>query len=162
MSEEEVDTEEVPFEYEDEFNLDEDYVPVPIIPPGPYNANIVKVILNAEMGAIVFSTQLQGNPNATCSDGATPVDGQQVTMRLWLPKPGDETTMTKSGKQTKRQWKLNTIKETLDKMGISAPTISEIKRQVEAGEWNRDGVSVDVAVNTYKGQISNDVTAINV
>lgn len=158
---EEQDTEEVPFEYEDEFNLDEDYVPVPIIPPGPYNANLVKVVLNAEMGAIVFSSQLQNNPQAVCSDGATPVDGQQVTMRLWLPKPGDENTMTKSGKQTKRQWKLNTIKETLDKLGISAPTITEIKRQIEAGEWNKDGVSVDVVVNTYKGQISNDVSSIN-
>lgn len=154
--------EQAAYEYEDEFNLDEDYVPVPIIPPGPYRANLVKTILNAEMGAIVFECQLQGNPQVVCSDGTTPVDGQVVTMRLWLPKPGDENLRTPNGKQSKRQWKLNTIKETLDKMGISAPTITEIKRQIEAGDWNKDDVSIDVTVNTYKGQVSNDISAINV
>lgn len=150
------------YEYEDEFNLDEDYVPVPIIPAGPYNANIVSAVINSEIGAIVITTQLQNNPGLTCSDGETPVDGQQVALKLWLPKPGDEAKMTKSQKQTTRQWKLNNIKDTLDSLGITAPTISEIRRQIDAGEWLRDGVSVDVTVDTYKGQVNNNVNAINI
>lgn len=150
------------YDYTDEFNLDKDYVPVPVIPAGPYNANIVSAKLDTALGAIVIMCQLQGNPDANCSDGTTPVDGQQVAFKLWLPKPGDEATMTKSGKQTKRQWKLNTIKETLDKLGINAPTISEIKNQIAAGTWNKDGVSVDVTVDTFKGQVNNNVNSINI
>jgi len=161
MTEETAPQQEAPAtEYNDDFDLDSDYKPVPLIPAGEYQGNIVEARLDDQIGAIVIVGQLQNNPEQVCSDGETPVDGQSVALKIWLPKSGDENTMTPKGTQTKRQWKLNNIKDTLDKLGIVAPTMTAIRDQIASGEWLRDGVLISVEVSTYKGQVSNDARSI--
>lgn len=160
MTEETQEQPETPVEYNDDFDLDSDYKPVPLIPSGDYAGNIVETRVDDQIGAIVIVGQLQNNPEQVCSDGDTPVDGQSVALKLWLPKSGDETTMTPKGNQTKRQWKLNNIKESLDKLGIVAPTMTAIRDQIASGAWLLDDVVISVEVSTYKGQVSNDARSI--
>lgn len=148
--------------YDDEFDLDKDYKPVPLIPQGEYNGNIVEARMDDGIGAVVIVGQLQGNPEMMCSDAETPVDGQSVALKIWLPKPGDESAMTPKGNQTKRQWKLNNLKECMDKLGINAPTLSAMREQMAEGKWNLDNVTISVEVSTYKGQVSNDARSITV
>lgn len=160
MSEEQEEKEVIA--YDDEFDLDKDYKPVPLIPQGDYNGNIVEARVDDEIGAIVLVAQLQGNPEIMCSDAETPVDGQSVALKIWLPKPDDGSKMTPKGTQTKRQWKLNNLKECMDKLGINAPTVSAMREQIAEGKWNIESVVVAVEVNVYKGTTSNDARSMTI
>lgn len=147
-------------EFDDNFDLDADYKPVPLIPAGIYNGNIIGARIDEGMGAIVIDAQLQGNDDQTCSDAETPVDGQSVSLRIWLPKAEDSEKMTPKGNMTKKQWKINNMKDCFNKLGIEALTMSDIKAQIEDGSWIQDGVNVDVELNTYKGDVSNQAKSI--
>lgn len=159
MSEE---NQEVPgdYDYQDDFNLDSDYAEVPIVPGGSYLCNIVEVALNPEIHALQFKIQLQGN-EAVCSDGVTPVDGQGGMYNIWLPKPGDANLQTPGG-QNKKQWKINNLKESLDKLEIDAPTVVAMREQIASGAWLKDGVSVVMKLETYQGKVSSKAQSLAV
>jgi hypothetical protein len=147
-------------EYNDDFDLETDYKAVPLVPKADYSGNITKVELNPELPALIFTVQLQGNPGEVCSDGETPVDGNSVSLMIWLPKPGDKDLSTPKGNMSKHQWKINNLKENLDAMGISAPTMVAIREGIADGSFLKDNVTVSVDVKTYKGTTSNEVKSI--
>jgi hypothetical protein len=94
------------------------------------------------------------------SDGETPIDGAYTFFRNWLPKPGDESIMTPSGKGTKRQWKINGLKEFETIMGIDMSTPAKIADALSNAEWVGIEADLTVEISEYQGKFSNQVNRI--
>ena len=110
---------------ESDFDLDSEYKPNPLIPNGGYHGGITEVKLDTEQQCIVFTITLSDN-GGVMTDGETSIDGVTVQQRVWLPKPGDENELTKNGKSTKRQSKINMMQDQAKKLGISLSKPIEI------------------------------------
>lgn len=143
------------------FNLDEDYKPESLIPDGAKcNGTITKVEVNEKSYCIVFTVCLNNNEGMIKADGESPVDGTHLRYRVWLPKPGDEKVMTSSGKETKLQWKINNLAESLRNLNIQVNTPEELAEAIENQEWIDKDVICTVGVNEYKGKFSNEISAM--
>jgi hypothetical protein len=145
------------FIIDDDFNLGDDYKPSPLIPNGNYYANVIEVSLGDYM--IKFKLALEGN-DGVMSDGETPLDGQHETFIIWLPKPEDGEIYTSSGKQTKRQWKLNNMAETFAALGLEVNTPADITQAIEEQAWLGLNVIIKVGVGSYKGKPRNEINSI--
>jgi len=146
----------------DDFNLDTDVVENPLIPNGNYSGNVTGVTIDHEKHCIVWKIAMQGNDGAIMSDGETEVDGETVFFRNWLPKPGDEVEMTSTGKQTKRQSKLNNLAKFFKAMNLPVVTMTDIVNAIEEGDWIGLDVTVAVATREWQGSFSNEVTKMTV
>ena len=142
----------------DDFNLDTDVVESPLIPNGNYLAIVTGVSIDHEKHSIVWKLVLQGNEGSIMSDGETEVDGATLFYRNWLPKPGDDTEMTSSGKLTKRQSKLNQLAKFVKALHLEVTTMSDIVREIEEGDWIGLDVVVTVASREWQGAFNNEVT----
>lgn len=140
-----------------DFSLDDEYKEPPLLRKSNYYGNVTKVGVDAKSHAIVFTTILEGNDGFQ-SDGSTPVDGQMVWYRVWLPKAVDANEMIKSGNMTKRQWKINNMKQVADRLGINMNTPDVIKEAIENGDWIGLRVLCAVDIREYQGVVSNEVT----
>ena len=142
----------------DDFNLDTDVVESPLIPNGNYLGNVTGVSIDNEKHSIVWKIALQGNEDAIMSDGETTVDGNTMFFRNWLPKPGDDTEMNSTGKQTKRQSKLNQLKKFVTAMRLEVTTMADIINCIEEGDWVGLEVVCTIAAREWQGAFSNEVT----
>ena len=91
------------------------------------------------------------------SDGETPIDGGRVFKTLWLPKPDDANTMTSDGKKTKRQSKINMLKDFADAMELDMGTTEKVKEAMNNGDWIGILVVVSVEISEYLGRQTNPV-----
>jgi hypothetical protein len=151
------------FKFDTEFNVDEEFKPTPLIPSGRYEGNVTKVHFDPASFALVWEVTLCTEDDMLMSDGETPVNGNVVFYRNWLPKAGDESTRTKTGKMTKRQAKINMLREFSKNMKISMNTPQEIMDGVNNCEWIGISVMVTVEIREWEGRFSNnvkDITAI--
>jgi len=140
------------------FNLEEDYKPEVLIPDGAkVNGTLIDIKINEKAYCINFNVCLNNNEGMVKADGETPVDGTHLTKTVWLPKPGDEKVMTPKGKETKWQWKVNNLTETLRRLDIQANTPEEIMEGIENQEWIDRDVICTVSVREYKGKVSNEI-----
>ena len=140
-----------------DFDVDDEYKPVPLIPNGNYLGAITAV--KVEGARIAFQiTMSENGPEHVMSDGETPVDGAQEYYNVWLPKAGDESTPTTSGKQTKRQWKINNMKKVGEKLGIRLQSLGQIREDAAAGTWVGHEVVAVVGTREYKGEMQNEIT----
>ena len=80
-----------------DFNVDDEFKPEPLIPKGSYHGVVTKISFEPAKSCIAWSVCLHDNGGAM-NDGETPIDGAYVYYRNWLPKPGDEDELTKSGR----------------------------------------------------------------
>lgn len=160
-------TEEAPFDsadpYQEEepalntdFDLEDEYKPEPLVSNGNYRGNIIGVVLDVEQSAIVWKVALAEN-GGVMSDGETPVDGSHHYCRNWLPKPGDEDEMTKNGRSTKRQSKINMMKRFADDMKISMNTPAIIAESITNQDWIGIGVIATISINEYMGVVRNQI-----
>jgi len=143
-----------------DFNLNDEYKPVPLIPGGNYKANIVAVSHEASKYAIAFKICFVEN-NVMMSDGETKVDGAHEYFRLWLPKPGDDREMQANGKVSKRQGKINSMKRCSEDLKINMNTPTIIAQAIIEQQWIGIPViaSVDIEESTQFG-IRNRVSKI--
>lgn len=139
-----------------DFNLDTDVKIPGLVPDGTYHANVVSVAYDAEKACIIWKVALTEN-GGLCSDDETPVDGTTHEFKNWLPKAGDENERTTSGKQTKRQAKINMLGEFMAKMQLKEKTAGEILEAVENAEYV--GLEIDVKLSTreWNGSVFNDI-----
>ena len=144
-----------------DFDLDSEYKEDPLVPPATYFANVTKVWHNAEKNCISWQIVLDGN-EGVLSDGETPVDGITLVYNNWLPKPGDEGTLSASGKSTKRQTKINMMKKFSEKMSIDMSTPQVIMENLQNQEWVGLSVRAVVAIREYQGNVSNEVKDMQV
>lgn len=140
-----------------DFDVDDEYKPTPVIPNGNYLASITGAKVDGARLAIQITFAENGD-EYVMSDGETKVDGAQETYNVWLPKAGDEKELTKSGKQTKRQWKINNMKKVGEKLGIQLQSLGQIREDADSGVWVGHEVVAVVGVREYKGEIQNEVT----
>ncbi|MCC7570650.1 hypothetical protein KO465_04840 [Candidatus Micrarchaeota archaeon] len=139
-----------------DFNVNDEYKPVPLVPKGRYHGAVAGVKADLDMMAIVWDICLQEN-GGVLNDGETPIDGTIVQYRSWLPKPGDESVRTKSGNMTKRQWKINALKEFQDELGLDMSTAQIIAQSIAEQIWVGLIMDVDVSISEYQGQFRNQV-----
>lgn len=143
------------------FNLENDYHEEPLVPQGNYYASVTGVSLDTEKAAIVWKIVLQGN-GAVMSDGETEVEGATLFFRNWLPRPGDETEMTTTGRTTKFQSKVNQLAKFAKGMSINMNTPQAIQDAIDNGEWIGLDVLASVTISEYQGTTRNDVSRMSV
>jgi len=142
-----------------DFNLENDFLPDPLVPQGTYKGHITKTTFSDDSQCLTLSVTLDGN-GGYCNDDSTDIDGSVVTMRVWYPKEGDRDTMTGSGRQTKWQWKVNQIGKVAKALGINLNTREDMKSAVDAGDWIGTEVEAKVTIEEYNGEYSNSINAI--
>lgn len=142
-----------------DFNVEDEYKPDPLIPQATYHASVTKVVFDPDQQAIVWHFCLVDN-GGVMSDGETPVDGATTVYRNWLPRPGDENELNASGRATKRQSKINMLKQFSAGLGIDMSTPQIIIAALSNQEWV--GMNVDIAVTTreFEGKIFNEVKRV--
>lgn len=139
----------------DNFSLEEDFIPDPLIPQGTYKGNVVGVTYDNAKCYISFEVCLDGNGGVK-SDGETLIDGSRLTNFVFLPKPGDENERTKNGKN-KRQNKINMLKEFAEGMKINMNTPADIKEALDNNEWIGLAVQVTVESDEYQGRVRDKI-----
>lgn len=142
-----------------DFNIEDEYKPEPLIPAGTYHAAATRVTFDSAQQAIVWQFVLHDN-GGLMSDGETGVDGSVIFFRNWLPRPGDEHEMNTSGKATKRQSKINMLKQFSTTVGVDMSTPQIIIQSLSEATWV--GTEVDLVISTreWEGKIFNDVKKV--
>jgi hypothetical protein len=140
----------------DDFDVEEEFIPTPLIAEGFCNGAVTDVKFNSEDKTIDWTVTLNNN-GGVMSDGETPIDGSTHTCRNWLPKPGDEAEMTKKGNQTKRQAKINMLHDFAEKMKIEMSTPKQILEAIANSDWIGADVQVKMEVRTWEGRTFNNI-----
>jgi hypothetical protein len=147
-----------------DLSSDDEYKTLPLVPNGIYSGEIRKVSYDSEQKCITWSIELKGNEDVLCVDEETPVDGAYLYYRNWLPKPGDDKIMTKSGRQTKKQAKINMLGDFAKGMGFPGDsprdTISYISEGIEEQSFLGFLVQVKASTSEYEGRIRNQVDSM--
>jgi hypothetical protein len=138
------------------FDVDDEYKPDPLIPKGTYHGVCTKVKYEAAKYCIVWDFCLHDNGGAM-SDGETPIDNAHVYYRNWLPKPGDENEMTKSGRSNKRQSKINMLMDFQKALEVDMSTPAKIATALAEQHWIGVEADLDVDVDEYLGRFRNVV-----
>lgn len=139
-----------------DFNVEDEYKPDPLAAKATYKGVINGVKFIPSQYCIAWDVCLQDN-GGVLNDGQTPIDGYHVFYRNWLPKPGDESELTKSGRNTKRQSKINMLKDFQEKMGIDMSTPVKIATALAEQQWIGIEVLADVDIDEYEGRFKNVV-----
>jgi len=139
-----------------DFNLEEEYKPEPLIPSGNYRGNVIGVVYEAEQSSIAWKVALDNN-GGTMSDGETPIDGSHQYFRNFLPKPGDEAEVTKDGRNTKRQSKINMMTRFAEGMKINMNTPKTIAESIANQDWVGIPVIASIVLNEYMGVTRNQI-----
>jgi len=139
------------------FNLDENVSETALVNPGEYFGSIIETTLNDESNFIKFKISLNNNEGMCMSNGETPVDGVHLDYLIWLPKPGDEEEMIKSGRETKANWKLKNLKKALTAIQAPQKAWLDIKEAILNGEWNGLDIKVLTSINEYNGEVREQV-----
>jgi hypothetical protein len=142
---------------ESDFSLDDEFKPDPLAPTGNYFGHTVAVAFEQGNQAVAWKVTLNDN-GGVMSDGETPIDGQSFYYRNWLPRPGDENLMTVSGRSTKRQAKINMMKQFATEMQVNMDTPAAIMEGIESGEWVDIPVLVGLGIDEYQGRSRNQIS----
>lgn len=141
------------------FDVDAEYKPDPLIPGGRYHGVATKVTYKPDRYCISWDFCLHDN-GGIMSDDETPIDGAHVIFNNWLPKPEDESVLTKSGKTNKRQSKLNMLKDFKDTLEIAMNTPTEIVTALNEGHWIGIEADLEITVEEYQGRFKNTVNRV--
>lgn len=139
-----------------DFNVEDEYKPEPLIPKGTYHGVATKVTFQPSQFCIIWDFCLHDN-GGLMNDGDTPIDGAHVYFRNWLPKPGDENELTKTGRNNKRQSKINMLKDFENAMDIDMSTPQKIAQALNEQTWIGVEADLDVDIDEYMGKFRNVV-----
>ena len=147
---------EAPAMVQGDFSLSDEYKPDPICAGGNYRGNVVLVSVEGARQCVAWKVCLAGN-GGFMSDAETPIDGSHHYYRNWLPKQGDENIMTSSGRSTKRQAKINMMKQFSEGLKVSMDTPQEIMKNIQEGNWIGLPVIVTLGIDSYQGVVRNQI-----
>jgi hypothetical protein len=142
--------------FDSDFNVPDEYVPPPLTATGYYHGASTRVLFNRKDQAIAWTFTLRDN-GGVMSDGKTLIDGSTYDYNIWLPKPGDEHKMTKTGKQTIRAAKISMMQQFANYMKINMDTPKKIAEALQNGDWMGLEADIFVEINEYEGRISNRI-----
>lgn len=140
----------------EDFDVEEEFLPVPLIAESYYNGAVTDVKYLSEEQAVRWTVTLAEN-GGVMSDGETLIDGSAHFYHNWLPKPGDENEMTKKGTQTKRQAKINMLHDFAEGMQITMTTPKVILESIANSDWIGLSVQVKMGVRTWEGRTFNNL-----
>ena len=138
------------------FDVNDEYKPDPLIPRGTYHGVATKITFSPTQFCIIWDFCLHDN-GGVMSDGETSVDGAHVYLRNWLPKPGDEDELTKSGRSNKRQSKINMLKNFQDSLGVDMSTPAKLVTALEEQQWIGIEADLDIDMDEWEGRFRNTV-----
>lgn len=141
---------------QEDFSLENEYKEDPLCSAGQYFGSVVGVSINASAGCIEWKIVLTDN-GGLMSDGETPVDGSNQYYRNWLPQPGDDKIMSKDGRKTKRQSKINMLKDFAEGLQVNMDSPTVIQTAIDEGDWVGLPVIAKISVDTYEGRVRNQV-----
>ena len=145
-----------------DFDVESEYKPTPLIPKGIYEGNVTSVKYNPTDQTIDWVIALEGNDSdLTMLDNETPVNGATLGYRNFLPKPGDELEKTKTGRQTKRQAKINMMKDFADNMGVEMKNPTQILESISNADWIGLRARVTVGYRMWEGRTFNNIDKIS-
>lgn len=144
--------------FDTDFDLDDEYKPTPLAPKGNYFGSVSGVKWDGQNQALIWNITLSDENEGVMSDGETPLAGQVFYYRNWFPRLGDETEMSKRGNQTKRQAKINMIKDFADGMKISMSSPEQIIQAVQNQDWVGMPVIASVTIESYEGRHRNSIS----
>ena len=142
-----------------DFNVTDEYKPDPLVPKGKYHGVVTLVKFEPAKYCIIWDFCLHDN-GGVMSDGETPIDGVHVFYRNWLPKPGDETELTKNGRNTKRQSKINMLQDFQAALGVDMSTPAKIATALNEQHWIGTEADVDVDVDEWQGRFRNNINRV--
>lgn len=142
-----------------DFNVTDEYKVPPLITRGFYHGVANKVTYVPAQSCIVWDFCLHDN-GGVMNDGETPVDGAHVFFRNWLPKPGDENEMTKNGKMSKRQSKINMLMDFQNQLSIDMSTPQAIAQALTENLWIGVEADLEVDIDEYQGTFRNVVNKV--
>jgi hypothetical protein len=142
-----------------DFNVDDEYKPDPLVPKATYHGVVTKISFNSEQFCIIWDICLHDN-DGFMNDQETPIDGSHVWFRNWLPKPGDEKKPTKSGRNNKRQSKINMLKAFSEEFEIDMSTPQKIATSLDEAEWIGIELDADIEIDEYQGRFRNTVNRV--
>jgi hypothetical protein len=143
-----------------DFNVNDEYKASPLIPVSKgYHAVCTDVSFDGSKHALVWNLCLHDN-GGMLNDQETPLDGAHVYFYNWLPKAGEENIPTKSGRSSKRQAKINMLKDFQTATDIDMSTPQIIATALSEGAWIGAEFDVDISVREWQGKFSNEVTRI--
>ena len=145
------------FTFDTDFNVEDEYKATPLVPSGKYEGNVTGVKFDPTTMSLVWEVTLIADNDVMMSDNETPVTGNVMYYRNWLPKAGDENIRTKTGKMTKRQAKINMMQDFQKKMRIDMNTPEAIMDGVSNQEWVGIEVIATVEVREWEGHLSNQI-----
>lgn len=140
-----------------EFDLEDEYKPEPLVPKGNFRGNVVGVAFEPLQNCIAWKVCLADN-GGMMSDGETPIDGSHHYVRNWMPRPDDEKKMTKDGRQTKRQSKINMMKRFAENMKINMNTAKIIAEAIRDQDWIGISVIITITIGEWEGRIRNEAS----
>jgi hypothetical protein len=136
-----------------DFNVEAEWKPIPLVPNGTYHGAVTDVKFNPELQSIQWQVTLNEN-GGLCNDGETPVDGTQHTYNNFLPKPGDENTPDRSGRGSKRQAKINMLKQFADNLKVNMNTKELIAKAIVNKEWIGIAVDAKIKIEEFKDAVT--------
>jgi hypothetical protein len=148
------------FKFDTDFNIEQEFKVAPLIPTGQYGGHIIGVKFDAADMALVWDVSLIADPDEFMTDNETPVSGNVIQYKNYFPKAGDELVRTKSGKQTKRQAKINMIADFQKKMKVDMNTAKAIEDGVQNAEWIGIQVIVSISIREWEGRFNNQIVDI--
>ncbi len=138
------------------FNVKDEFKPDPMLPAGTYHGVVTKITYNAAQCSINWSICLHDN-GGVMSDNETPIDGAYAFYTNWLPRPGDENLMTASGKNTKRQSKINMLSEFAETLKLDMSTPQIIQQSLDEAVWVGIEVDIDTHIEEWNGKFNSKV-----
>lgn len=142
-----------------DFNVNDEFKPDPLIPKGTYHAVATSIKFEAGKFAIAWDFCLHDN-GGLMSDQSTPIDGAHVFYRNWLPKPGDDKELTKNGRNTKRQSKINMMADFQKQTDLDMSTPQIIASSLADQVWIGFEAEIDVDIDEYEGRFRNVVNKV--
>ena len=144
-----------------DFDLDSDVKATPVLVAGTYTGHITETKCDLKNALLILTITME-DTGGVLSDGITPVGGSQFAYRIFLPKATDKGQMTKSGKETKWQWKVNNLAKSLQALGIAAKNPADIMKCVANQEWLGIHVRCELTTDEYNGALQNNAKKVSV
>ena len=142
----------------------DEYKILPLVPNGLYEGEVRKVSYDSDKKCITWSIELSENDGALCVDEETPARGAYVYYRNWLPKADDDKIMTKSGRQTKKQAKLNMLGDFAKGMGFPSDSPRDTISYISEGIADQSFIGLEVivkgSISEYEGRLRNQVDSM--
>jgi len=140
----------------EDFSLEDEYKEDPLCATGQYFGNVLAVVNNFEAGCIEWKVCLANN-GGLMSDGETEVDGSHHFYRNWMPQKGDDKVMSKDGKKTKRQSKINMLKDSAEQLKVNMDSPAIINEAIDDGIWIGLAVICKISIDTYEDRTRNQI-----